>query len=991
MPSTVRPLFPPLSFDSTNHKLWQGPKAVQLNPKTFTLLQYLVAHAGSVVTKEELLDAVWTDARISERSIKTYIQEIRRVLGDRARTPHYVKTIHGRGYQFIGPIADQETRATRRKRRQRKSRTRGRTSQPHTLAPSVIGRETEIEQLYDHFEQALQSTRQIVFISGEAGIGKTSVVDFFVEQIQATGGLQLGRGQCIEHYGTGEAYLPVLEALSQLGRETADQQMIDCLKQHAPTWLLQLPALVHDADLELLQRRAAGASQQRMLRELAEAVEALTTKHVLVLVLEDLHWSDYATLDWLAFLARRRQAAKLLVLATHRPLEAGTNGHPLAPMQRELTIHNHCTSLALAYLDEEAIQDYLDHHFTPHDFPVALATTIHRRTGGNPLFLVNTVEALLAHEVLVQNDGLWTLQGNPNQIADITPDNVHHLITQHIERLSPEEQRLLEVASVVGPEFSVASTAACFDIPQHTLEDQYEKLAQHKQLIQPRGETRWPDGTVAARYGFIHALYHEALYTHVAPSRRVALHRQIGEREEHGYGEQAANFAATLAVHFDRGEDGARAIRYHLHAGENALRRNAYHEAITHLQRGLTLLERLPETPQRAQQELVLQMALGVPLMLTQGYGSASVEQAFARARQLCQQFPSAPQLFPALSGLMRFYTTRGEMAVSQECTVQMLDIAAQTQMPELQLTAYTAQGGLAFYQGDLKTAQSALEQSQSVYDPQQHGALVFQSGEDPGVVGQTFLARTSWLCGYSDSALQHGHAALQAAREVGHPFNVGGTLWSLAWCFHLRREVSAVLETVEELNQLITQQEFVQWTRPAQLLHGWALVEQHNYEAGTAQFQNAITGFLQIGEDLMMPYHLGLLANAQRHAGQIDSGLTTMEEALGMMQKNAEHWCEAELYRIKGELLRQKAHGKRNKTAREAEAEAYFQRAITVARRQGARAWQLRATLSLSQLWQTQDKHKQARQRLSRIYNWFSEGFDTADLQDAKALLAEL
>lgn len=349
MPSAHALLFPPFRLDSTEERLWRDSQAISLRRKTFAMLRYLVEHAGQLVTKDELLAAVWPGTVVTEGLLSGCINELRKALDDDPKSPHFIETVHGRGYRWIAPLTTAPPIQSPRSKVQSPQL----TTENWQLASPLVGRETELTQLHEWLEKVLRGERQVVFVTGEPGIGKTTTVDAFLAQVVTSGHVQsleappsslllVGRGQCIEHYGAGEAYLPVLEALGRLCRAQAGQDLITLLKQHAPTWLVQMPTLLADTELEAVQRRVQGATQERMLREMADALEVLTgvgTTHassLLILVLEDLHWSDVSTLDLLAFLARRREPARLLVIGTYRPVEMVSPEHPLRAVTQEL-------------------------------------------------------------------------------------------------------------------------------------------------------------------------------------------------------------------------------------------------------------------------------------------------------------------------------------------------------------------------------------------------------------------------------------------------------------------------------------------------------------------------------------------------------------------------------------------------------------------------------------------------------------------------------
>ena len=370
-----------------------------MRPKTFDLLVYLVAHAGELVRKETLLEAVWPDAIVTDGVLTTSMGELRKVLGETAKQPQFIATVHRRGYRFIAPVNPidaPETPAIRSASLDTAARPP--CQPPHASGlpgAALVDRETELAWLQQWFQRACHGQRHVVFVTGEAGIGKTTLVDTFLAQIALQQPLGLGRGQCIDHYGAGEAYLPLLEAFGQMGQAPHGSHVIEVLRQHAPSWLLQLPALWPTHELPILQQRALGATRERMLRELAEAVEILAQERPLVLVLEDLHWSDMSTLDWLAYVARRRAPARLLVLGTYRPIDAVVRQHPIRSMTQELRVHGQCEELLLPYVSEAGVAAYLVQRFGEAVFLPALVRTLHKRANGNPLFLVTVVEEMV--------------------------------------------------------------------------------------------------------------------------------------------------------------------------------------------------------------------------------------------------------------------------------------------------------------------------------------------------------------------------------------------------------------------------------------------------------------------------------------------------------------------------------------------------------------------------------------------------------------------
>ena len=1045
-------------LDPQTGQLWRGKREVKVTPKAAAVLGVLVTQVGQVVTKDQLFQTVWPDTVVSDAALTACIQELRHALRDDARHPRYLETVHKRGFRFIGKVAssqypvvsiqNEENQKSKVKGQKSKVELHSPTPSPQHPAPTLVGRESELTQLHQWLAKALHGERQIVFVSGEPGIGKTALVETFLFGVRSpksevkkspkskvqgpkspnpdprspTPDPWGGRGQCIEHYGAGEAYLPVLEALGRLCREPDGAQLITVLKQYAPTWLVQMPALLDAAEMEALQRKTAGATRERMLRELAEAIEVMTAGRPLVLWLEDLHWSDVSTLDWLAFVARRREIARLLVIGTYRPVEVLTREHPLKGIKQELQTHGQCEELALDFLSEGAVAEYLTQRFSAPSPAAAgegrgeglsqttlrkLAHVIHQRTDGNPLFMVNVVEHLLSQGVLIQVDGQWVLKNE--ELATAVPRSLRQMIEQQIERVGPEERKVLEAASVAGAEFSAAAVAAALTHDVVAVEEQCTALAERQQFLRRAGIAEWPDGTVAARYGFVHALYQQLWHERVSVTQLQRWHLRIGERKEAAYGKHVAEIATELAVHFEQGRDYPRAVQYLGQAGRNASRWSAHREAITLLTKGLDLLNPLPDTPESTQQELLLLKTIGPALISVKGYGAPEVEQTYARAYDLCQQGGRPRQLIGVLQGLQAFYLVRGEVRKVQDLAKQTFRLAQSISTPTALMAAHGALGISLYYVGELTAAREHFEQAWVLYNPQEHNSRVTRSWGDPGVLYLSYAAMTLWHLGYPDQALEKVDAALLLAQEVAHPFSLAFALAWAAALYFSRSEVQTSQAHTEALIALATDQEFPDWVRLGTAQRGAGLVEQGEVEAGIAQLHEGLVGMQALGQEMGRPYYIACLAKAYGKQGQTEEGLRVMAEALAAMDRIGERFYEAELYRLKGELTlaqssvqslesgvqeNQKAKGKSQKAKvpnPKSQAEACFQKAIEIARRQQAKSLELCATISLARLWQSQGKHHEAHNMLVEVYGWFTEGFETKDLREAKMLLESL
>lgn len=915
-------------FDPRTGRLWAGRREVGLTPRAAAVLAALVARAGELVTRQELFRSVWGDTIVSDGALTACVQELRRALRDDARRARFIETRHRRGYRFAARVLSAPARPPRTPPPRR---------QP---AAVVVGRERELGELRACLDAAASGHRQVVFVTGEPGIGKTTLIARFLAEAADGARLRVAHGRCIETHGAGEAYLPLLEAMTRLCREPGGPSITRLLRQHAPTWLAQMPSVLTPSELRALERQSSGVTRERMLRELAEAVEALAAGVPLILWLEDLHWSDAPTVDWLAYLARRPGPACVLVLASCRPVEAP--GHPLQPVKDELKLHGHCRELAVARLDATAVGEYLAHRFPADHGLAALADVIHARTGGNPLFVVNVADDLVRRGLLVERAGRWEVGAlpGPDQIA--IPEDVRRLIGRQLERLHPGERRILEAASAAGVEFSAAAVAAAEQVDPDHIERACADLAGRAAFLIAHGDETWPDGTVAGRYGFRHALHREVVYETTPAARRADLHRRIGERLEAGLGARAADAAIELAMHFERGRDGRRAIHYLRLAGEVATRRGAAREAVAHLTRALGLLGRQPDAPGRAGQEVALQIALGGPLMAVKGRGAPEVEQVYTRAQELCETIGDTPQLFPVVWGLFLFHRSRGEIDRALECATRLLALARPAGDPELLIEAHHALWATHFARGELAAARDHAARALALYDHERHAGLAAVYGNhDPAVCALGHGAWALELAGEPEQADRRSAEAVTLARRLGHPFSEAHALLYAARLHQFRGDWQATRDRSEAAAALARERDFVQLRAWADVTGGWALAESGNVVGGLARVRHGLETIRALGSEDFKTYFLGLLAATLAKAGERAAALAVTAEALDAVERSGERFYAAELHRQRGELLLG--------TGRDlAEAAGCFERALEIARDQGARALEQRAMRAL-------------------------------------------
>lgn len=655
--------------------MWRGSQVAPLTPRAYAVLSYLAARPRRLVTKDELLDNVWKGTLVTDGVLKVCVRELRRALEDDVKTPTYIETAHRRGYRFIGdlPLVDGPPAAPP------PAPEAAERARPD--AHPLVGREATLARLETLRREVWDGARRMVFVCGAPGIGKTSTVDALLQRHVDGQPGWIARGQCIEHYGSSEAYLPVLDALGRLVRGPARESLLRWLEQHAPTWLEPLGAQRENGARAEHDPRLLGATHERMLREMAEALEALSRQTPIALVLEDLHWSDVSTLDLLALLARRREPARLLVLGTYRHGDVLRSQHPLRDVVRELEAHGLCERLELDVLGRAAVDEYLARRFPGHGFDERFAHTLYQRTDGNPLFLGSLVDLLVDERALTEGPGGWRFSGDLARVATSLPRSVRQVIELQVDRLSERERSVLESASIVGVNFSAAAVAAPLGLELTEVEELCDGLVAREQLLVSRGIGSFPTGLMTARYAFRHALQRSAVYERLPASRRMRWHARVARRGEELFGEQLDSIASELAQHFEHGHEFAHAVRHRLIAARADVRRHASREAAEHLVRAQAALASVPE-PRRGElrRELLEELGL-VRRALGDLQGAA---EAFDQLAQSCDPLRErAPRLRAMLQLASTLFWIDRERCLS--VVDRALESASQVEDPLLQ------------------------------------------------------------------------------------------------------------------------------------------------------------------------------------------------------------------------------------------------------------------------------------------------------------------
>ena len=834
-----------------------------------------------------------------------------------------------------------------------------------------VGRQSELDRMSRALDQAKAGHGQIVGVMGEPGLGKSRL--FYEFKLTSQSECLVLEAVSVSH-GKASPYLPIIELLKTYFQiEPSDAERIrkekitgrvltlDRSLEETLPYLFSLLGIeapdtsLQQMDAQIRRRRTFEALKKLFLRE--------SLNQPLIVVFEDLHWIDTETQGFLDTLSESVASVQLLLLANYRP-----------EYRHEWGSKTYYTQLRLAPLGKAEAEELLTSLLGNSVSLTALKPLILEKTEGTPFFMEEVVQTLAEERALRGERGSYSLETTPTALH-ISP-TVQGVLAARIDRLSAEEKALLQQLAVIGRQFPVSLVKQV--VPQSEAE-LYRVLSslQAKEFLYE--QPAFPE----VEYLFKHALTQDVAYGTVLHEQRKAQHEKTGRALEALYAESLDEYYGALAYHYSRSENTEKAVTYLQLAGQQALQRSANVEAIRYLTQGLDLLAALPATVDTQQRELQLHLTLGPAFMATKGYGAPEVMRAYGRARELSEQLGDPVQQFTVLRSLYTFYLVHADLPTLQELTEQLLQLAERVAAAPLLSEAYSVAGWTHFEYGQMRPALAALEHSLALYDPGY--STVLRWGLDSGVMIRSELAWLSWMCGYPDQARTHTQQALARAQTLSHPGSSADAMTYAAVVHHWRREPHAAQALIDALMPLTVEHGFLFWEGWAQLLQGGVFVERGEGERGISQLQKGWARFAATEAKWGQAYFFTLLAEGYRKVGRLADGLSALSEALAHVETTQERFYEAELYRLKGELVLEQAP--ENWSA----GEAAFQRALAIARQQEAKSWELRAATSLTRLWQSQGKTTEAHDLLAPVYDWFTEGFDTADLKDAKTLLEEL
>ncbi|HSN54072.1 MAG TPA: AAA family ATPase [Candidatus Sulfomarinibacteraceae bacterium] len=968
-PSTLA--FDPFVLDVESERLLRGREPIELRPKTWQLMRFLAENPGRLLTKDELLDEVWADVAVTPASLNQAIRELRQALGDDAREPRYIQTVHRRGFRFIAAVESAGPGGI-------PGPARG--VAPGRARPEMVGREAELERLRELFARAVAGERQVVFVTGDEGIGKTTLLRAFLDDLRADPRhvFFAGGGQCVELLGAHEAYLPVLDALDRLTRDAPESALSRVLERYAPTWVAQLPWL-GAADERELNLPLAG-SPARMLREFCVAVEALSSERPLVVWLEDLHWCDAATVDIVSAVASRAEPARLMVIGTYRPVEVAVRDHPIGRLKRKLVVQKLAVELPLELLGAEAVESMIAGRFGDSEWRRPLSRLIHDHSDGNPLFVGVATDYMVSEGWLVPDSAGWQLTVGLESVDGRLADGLWAVVAGQLEGMRDEEVAALEAASVAGRVFSADEVAAALGTGVGDAEAVCGRLAEWGRFIEPTEGASWPDGSDSRRFQFSHAKLRGLLYGHLPPERRQRLHARIAARLERGFAGRHEAIAAELAIHHERAGNTERAIPFLVMAAEGVQRRFATGEAVNYLKHALDLLLREPESEARDLSEVKLRLKLARAYIFAAGYTGDAQAANIARALELSRRLGRVELHLVGLGYRSARSLAAGELDTVRELAEESRRLATTVDDPVVGSHFHMILASEAVLRGEperaIREAAEGLEMVDGV-DPKRLSA---DFPHDFAAFTQLMSAWASWLAGRPDEAEPKVRAGL---RRESTPFGVL-TRNGLAMVAELfRRDRAAVADLHRTISR--AREEFgISWPYPATSAgEGWLLLTGGEIEPAIERMGRGIVEAESCGTHHCLTLLLAVLAEAHLARAAVADGLAALDRAVARAELGGERFWEAEIHRLRGELLRCAGDDEA--------AEQSFRRALAVARAQGALSLELRAATSLAELLRGSSRAAEARDTLSGVYGRFTEGFDTPDLVDARALLGAL
>lgn len=836
----------------------------------------------------------------------------------------------------------------------------GENNRPTIASFKLVGRQFEWQHLQAAWKRAVGGDAHLILITGEAGIGKSRLAEELFNWVLRQGfATAYSRSYGVE----GRLSLgPVSDLLRSRNIRShiasLDKVWITEIARLLPELLIDRPDLAHPAPISEYGQR------QHFFEALARGIHS--SQHPLLLWIDDLQWSDQETLEWLHFLLRFKPLSALLILGTARSEESPPE-HPLSSMARQLRMEDKISTIELSQLDA-AETAKLASEVQGYALEDRDTIRLFGETEGNPLFVVETVRANVAGSVAIETN---STEITTSYESHLPSPRVHAVILGRLVQLSSQARNVAEIGAVIGRAFPL-------DLLLHAGHENEEAVVHalnelwQKRIIREQGVNI---------FDFTHDKLREVTYLETSAPQRRLLHRNIAQALQNLHTEHIEPISGQLATHYERGGLVQEALTHNEKAAIWAQQIFAHNEAIRLLVKALTLLETLSHSKERNEQELVLQTYLGISMVSTKGYGAPEVLKVYSRAQELCEQLKK-PVSSPILRALAIAHVSYTEFKKALAIGEQLLLRAEQEQDNILVVEAHYILGVTLSWQGAFNKSCWHLKKAIAQYDPERAHVHIAMYSQDPRVICLMRQAFDLTCLGYPDQARQASQDSQAYALELSHPFSRAYIMFWDTLHYHFRREIQKTLELAEATINFCSEYQLDYWHSLALFLHGCVLAEQAAVEIGIAEMEKGISEFQAAGGKFIVPYFKALLAEQYGRRGEIKKGLALVNEVITQVDISGEKWCEAELFRIKGELLRMQEE--------DAEAEVAFRHAIVIAQGQEAKLLELRAVLSLARLWPTHLRPTEVKQLITSLYKWFSEGFDLPDLVAAHALIQE-
>jgi predicted ATPase/DNA-binding winged helix-turn-helix (wHTH) protein len=961
--------FGPFTLAFDRRELARDGERIHLAPRSSDLLIELVRCAPELVTKDELFRRVWSDATVVDGALSVAMADLRRALGDSARDPVYIETVHRRGYRFKAAI----------------DREGDEIASSAGVAMPIVGRSAQMAWLEGALALARTGRRQIVFPVGEPGIGKTTMAEVFLAQASAQGDILIGEGRCIERHVLGEPYLPILDALTRLARGDDGERVAATLARFAPSWGAHLPI----TQAPHIEPAAEPMSALRLLREISETLEALSQERPLILFLDDLHWADHATIDLVNWLARRQESAQLMLIGAFRPGDAIESQHPVHELSRELSARGLASTESLPLFEEAAVSEYLSARFQCAADPSTAAFVLDR-SEGNPLFVTAVTDQLVADDAVGENAKL-----RPERIRDrVVSDDVGGFIQDLIARISIEERRAMEVGSVIGARFSADHVAQVLDADVGAIERVLGSARITSRFLRDAGSALTATGP-ASRFEFQHALYRSALLSGIPAGERARLHWRVGEILESDSAIDTSERASTIALHFDAAGDAERALRYLTQAAGDAVQWGATAEAVEYLNRALKWLRVLPATPERVEQEMGVYATLLPALVVHRGYASPEMSEALGHCQRLSEEGGDSPQSVLIAMGFWLHAAMSGDYEFSYTLAERAARLARSLEAEWLQLAALQAVGISAHLLGRLDEADARLSEAVAIYDPQMHGDLTRLFGGDPGPVALAYLAWNDQCAGRVNLANQRISEAKRLAVRYRHDPTTVIVQFLYFWILYTQRRFEALPTEIDLLVDLAREGEFPMWRAIGVVARGTLAVATGNLEGGLAELELGVQAYQKTGAQLGNEHTWCFEIEALARAGRPLEAIERADALLSSVQGRRRQVFLPELLRLRGTIGFQALSAglvpdDRRKVA-ESEARNALARAVEEADALGAHWYGLRARMDFARIERATGDVGVAAERVDEGLAAVDSSVDLPDIVDGRILQVSL